>query len=440
MRILFIVPYAPNQIRTRPFNLIKALTSAGHEITLATLWSGTQELETIEPLAKMVNSLMAEEIPAARSVWNCVRALPGSQPLQACYSWSPSLARRIALALQTGDFDVVHVEHLRGAKYALLAREAPLRPERKRPPVVWDSVDCISDLFRLASKNSRTLRARLAAGIELPRTEKYEGRLASQFDRVLVTSETDRRGLLNLLEKWHRANGSETAHTSQDRISVLPNGVDLAYFSPSLEARAPGTLVITGKMSYHANVTAVVRFVEGVMPRVWAASPEIQLWIVGKDPSLEIRKLGVPFPAGETAGARRNGVGESRIRITGSVEDIRPFLRKATLAVAPIQYGVGIQNKVLEAMACATPVVASPEATGALGAQPGRDLVVAEGEEQMAESILSLLGDPERCLSLGRAGRAFVEENHDWARVAQNLLRIYQELPPALECASSLAL
>ena len=99
-----------------------------------------------------------------------------------------------------------------------------------------------------------------------------------------------------------------------------------------------------------------------MLPRIWAERSEIQLWIVGKDPPRSVRHLGR----------------HAQIQVTGTVPDIRPYLRTATLAVAPAPYAVGIQNKVLEAMACGTPVVASPQAAGGLNARHGQELLVAE--------------------------------------------------------------
>jgi glycosyltransferase involved in cell wall biosynthesis len=114
--------------------------------------------------------------------------------------------------------------------------------------------------------------------------------------------------------------------------------------------------------------------------------------------------------------------------VTGTVADIRPFLRKAAIAVAPIQYGVGIQNKVLEALACATPVVATPQAVGALEALPGCELVVASSPSELSAAIVALLGDPALRDRLGQAGRAFVERCHDWRVVATRLAEIYRDV------------
>jgi glycosyltransferase involved in cell wall biosynthesis len=242
-----------------------------------------------------------------------------------------------------------------------------------------------------------------------------------------VTSETDRRGLLRLAEIYRRKNGHVPPGSLERRIAVVPNGVDLAYFSPPDGPRESQTLVISGKMSYHANITAVVRFVQGVMPKIWARLPETRLWIVGKDPSTEIRDLGIPSPSAQVPRMSKKGIGDSRVQITGTVDDVRPYLRKATISVAPIRYGAGIQNKVLEAMACGTPVIATPEAVKALHVRSDHHLVIKNEEQDLADAICSLLTNPTRCSSLGLAGRAFVEANHDWRLAVEGLSRIYQD-------------
>jgi polysaccharide biosynthesis protein PslH len=427
LKILYIVPYVPNRIRTRPFHFLKALASEGNRVTLATLWSNREEFAALQQLAKHIEGFLAEKIGVPKALWNCIRALPKSQPLQASYCWSPELARQIAHAVEKSEFDVVHVEHLRGVRYGLSLNESLARKRFKNPPVVWDSVDCISTLFRHATQESFALRSRLASRLDLARTERFEGWLATQFKRILVTSETDRNEFLKLAAKWCQGNRCSLADSLDKRITVVPNGVDLDYFSPNGETREPATLVITGKMSYHANVTSVVQFVKQVMPRVWTQLPQARLWIVGKDPSREIRNLGVPWREDQRRDITRHGGKERRIQITGTVQDLRPFLRRATVSVAPIRYGVGIQNKVLEAMACGTPVVATPQAVSALKVRSGRDLIVAETPADLSEALVSLLRNPQQCSNLGQAGRFFVKRQHEWSSIVQGLTQIYRE-------------
>ena len=382
---------------------------------MATLWADAIERDALDELAKDVNGLVAEHMPIARSLWNCLRTLPGGDPLQAHFSWNPRLASRLQHLVEESKFDVVHVEHLRGVQYGLMLNRV-LAMRVWRPALVWDSVDCISHLFRRTSRESRMPRARLAARLELGRTERFEGSATTAFDRVLVTSAVDRHELLQLPRP--------ATAPREPRVDVVPNGVDLEYFLPTNDPREPLTLVVTGKMSYHANATAAVWFTRQVMPAVWAAHPSARLWIVGKDPGREVRKLGQWWD-GDLSQTHLDG-SAARVLITGTVPEVRPFLRRATLAIAPIQYGVGIQNKVLEAMACGTPVVATAEAVTGLCARPGRDVAVASSATELARAVVELLNDPARRADMGRAGRRFIECDHDWRRVGARLTDIYR--------------
>ena len=359
-----------------------------------TLWTNKTEREDLKGLTGHVQGVTGEQLTGFRPYWNTLRALPTSEPLQAAYSWQPALAKQIRRCLSHAD--VVHVEHLRGARYGLGLKNR----NQTGVPIVWDSVDCISELFEQASINGASAISRLITRFDLPRTKRYEGQLLDQFDRVIVTSARDATALRRL-----NANGAE--------ISVIPNGVDLDYFTPNASGtRRHSVIVMTGKMSYHANVAMAHRFVEQVLPRIWAERPEAQLWIVGKDPPLAVRELGR----------------YKQVQVTGTVPDIWPFLRSATLAVAPAPYAVGIQNKVLEAMACETPVVASSQAASGLSANHGRELLIADDPEDFSTAVLSLLGDPGIRRSLGRAGRRYVERHHRWSDSVMKLEGIYDEL------------
>lgn len=416
MDILYIVPYAPNLIRVRPYQLIRALLRRGHRVTLATVWTSAQEEADLQQLAEAGVYVLAQPQSRLRSLVNCLQALPTPVPLQAVYSWQPTLARTLVAAIQREKFDVVHVEHLRGARYGLHLKSQCM-DRRLSLPIVWDSVDCISHLFTQAAQRSRSRQGRLMTQFELNRTRSYEGWLVNQFDQVLVTSTADRTALADLNRQYKKAKSTNSdSSIHEHNLHVLPNGVDLDYFSPSEVTREPATIVFSGKMSYHANVTAALYLVEEIMPMVWAQQPAVQVYLVGKDPSPEIRAL---------ATRKGTNAGKPRVVVTGAVADIRPYLHKATLAVAPILYGAGIQNKVLEAMACGTPVVASLQATTALAIQAGRELVVAEGGAFFAQAILSLLTAPTHRYDLGHAGRAYVERHHSWKVMATQLETIY---------------
>ncbi len=423
LRVLFVSPYAPNRVRTRPFHLIKALAALGHRVTLATVCANRSDRADVDVLRPELDGAIVEDLTTVSSLVNCLRALPSGEPLQAHYCWNAELARRVVAAARGGAFDVVHVEHLRGVKYGLAIAEALRSSRTAAAPVIWDSVDCISLLFEHASEMSPALRTRLAARLELGRTRRFEGRLASSFAGVAVTSELDRDALLELDRRWRNDAGRAAAKRPAPHVRVVPNGVDLEYFRPvAAESEKADAVVFSGKMSYHANAAAVRRLVDGVMPRIWAKRPSTELWIVGKDPGPEIRALGVPSEGCEPYPGPR---GDRRVKITGTVEDMRPYLQRAAIAVAPLRYAVGIQNKVLEAMACGTPVVVSDAAARSLAAQPHREIFVGSSNSELAGYALALLDNERLRRQTAVDGRRYVENLHDWLRIAGDLEDLY---------------
>jgi glycosyltransferase involved in cell wall biosynthesis len=411
MHILFIVPYVPTPIRVRPYNLIKSLAARDHRLTLATLWTTEEERDRLGELEALGVRIIAAPLPRWRSLLNCLRALPTPIPLQAVYCCSRPLRARIEAELphhalrNTQYYDIVHVEHLRGAYYSLGLEGVP---------VVWDSVDCISFLFEQAARDSQSLSGRLMTRFDLERTRSYEGWLVGQFDRVLVTSQADKLALEDLATQGAGYRIPGTVSRPLPPVTVLPNGVDLDYFTPTEVAREPYTLIYLGKMSYHANVTAALHLVRHIMPFVWGERPQVKLYIVGANPPRQIRKLAEEFPAW--------------VEVTGTVPDVRPYLRRASVAVAPVLYGAGIQNKVLEALACGTPVVATTQACAALEVTQGEDLLVAQEPREFAQGVLRLLEDQELAARLGTAGRRYVEKNHNWGVVTEKLEEVYREV------------
>jgi glycosyltransferase involved in cell wall biosynthesis len=298
------------------------------------------------------------------------------------------MARLVRELVAVASFDIAHVEHLRAAHFA---------PTLGRLPRVFDAVDCITALQRQMMARAESPVRRLLAWEEWSKLRRFEPCAYRPFDRLTVTSDFD---------------ASELCQLSRELppLSVIPNGVDLTYFQPSEEPPRPDVLVFSGKMSYKANEDAALYLAREIFPKVVARRPSAQLWIVGSSPTAEVQALAT-----------------GNVRVTGFVEDLRPFLSQAALAVCPMRIGVGIQNKALEAMAMARPVVCSPIAARALGGAEKTGAVrVAEDASAFADECVALLERPEAALQAGRAARRYVETRHPWRGAAERFVGLYR--------------
>ncbi|WP_322488686.1 glycosyltransferase [Chloroflexus sp.] len=394
MNILFVAPYTPSPIRVRPYQFIRHLAQRGHAITLVCAADNAAALTELRAICQRV---VAVPVRRTDHLLAYMRAVPSELPLQTAHCLTPAMVAAVAHEIKQGEHHVIHIEHLRAAEIV----RAALHQCGDGPPAVLDAVDSITLLFERTLRRGANLSSRLRALIDLARTRRYEAAYPHRFAAIAVTSAEDRWALRTLSRALDRPGGSP--------IIVVPNGVDLTYFQAYTGPRQPHHLVFTGKMSYHANEAAARYLIEDIMPLVWAKRAEVTVTLAGAEPGPRLR-----------AYAR-----DPRVIVTGAVPELRPYLTKATLAVAPIRYGVGVQNKVLEAMATATPVITARQATVALSAQPGHDLVVAGDAGSFAHAILTLLDDDERRAAIGQAGRLYVERHHNWQQSVSRLEAVY---------------
>jgi len=397
MRLLFVTPHPPSHIRVRSYGFLKHLLP-GHDITIATQCASEQELADVEHLRAQGFTVETVWEAKRQEVLRSGMALFSRLPLQVAYARSARFAHMVERLCSERTFDVVHVEHLRGI--------ASLQSLSSSCPLVWDAVDCISLLCEQTMKGGPSLPVRAVASLEFQRTQRYEASQLGQLRHVVVTSERDRQAMLALVEGANGRNGEQ--HVG---IEVLPNGVDLQYFRLGNRLGSPRNIVFLGKMSYHANVAAVLYLGRHIMPLIWRLQPETMLTIVGSNPPKAVRGLEI----------------DSRVKVTGYVDDVRPFVQRSAVMLCPMTYSVGIQNKVLEAMALGTPVVVTAQAAASLQAIAGRDVLVAHSTQEFAELALTVMHDEALRAALRWSGRRYVEEFHDWSVVSERLVGIYRQ-------------
>ncbi|WP_226017071.1 TIGR03087 family PEP-CTERM/XrtA system glycosyltransferase [Novosphingobium sp. FKTRR1] len=194
-------------------------------------------------------------------------------------------------------------------------------------------------------------------------------------------------------------------------LCTLGNGIDWHGYDPAVIAPAPETLggavqlTFTGQMDYPPNVVAAELFAHAVMPSIRAAHADAVFNVVGRAPIPAVRALD----------------GVNGTRVTGEVPDVKPWLAGSTLVVAPLAIARGVQNKVLEAMAMARPLIVTPGAATGIGAQDGVHLRIAESPAEMAARALALIADPAGAAAMGEAARAYVVARFGWERVSRDL-------------------
>lgn len=205
----------------------------------------------------------------------------------------------------------------------------------------------------------------------------------------------------------------------EGRLHVVENGVNTDYFAPHSERTSPfaaneAPIVFTGAMDYWPNIDAVNWFATEVLPAVLAERPDARFYVVGLNPAPAVKALGA----------------KAGVVVTGTVPDVRPYVQHAAVVVAPLRVARGIQNKILEAMAMARPVVATAATGSGVSGVAGRDFEVAESAVEFATKVLALL-DPQAGARMGQAARARIVAEYSWERNLATFDRLLKGGPPA---------
>jgi sugar transferase (PEP-CTERM/EpsH1 system associated) len=303
-----------------------------------------------------------------------------SDPWVAQFFRLPALKARLRDLLAREPFDLMHVEDT--AMMAVL-------PAELNVPVVLSIQNVES--WRAA----RAEPAGLGQRIEVWKLRRYE---RSAFERAAVCCPA------SALEAEQVQRLAPTA-----RVQIVANGVDTAEFGPAGVKSDSPTLIFTGTLSYAPNAEGIGWFVRDIWPLILAAVPGVKLDIVGREPPAEVLALA-----------------SDRVHVCGDVPDVRPYLQCAWLAIVPVLHGGGTRLKILEAMACALPVVSTTIGAEGLDVVDGRDILIADEPATFAAHVVELLRDTLLRVTLGQFARALVERHYEWRVITEALETAYQ--------------
>lgn len=387
MRILYVChrfPYPPKRGgKIRPFNMIRHLARS-HEVVVCSLARSQPEADEAHGIAPYCSAFHVQRVDETMQKLRMVAALPTPITASTAYFHSPALARTIDRLLAESRFDLIFVHCSSVAHYVRRVRDVPK---------ILDFGDMDSQKW-LEYAHYKPFPLSAGYWWEGYRLSAYERRLARQFDLCTATTRAE----------WETLDSYRTGVASD----WFPNGVDSDFFAPTDGSYESDTIAFVGRMDYYPNQQCMFSFCEETLPLLRQRRPGLKLLIVGADPSPKVQRLGA-----------LDGV-----TVTGSVPDVRAYVRSAALTVAPLTIARGTQNKVLESMAMGVPVVASRAAAGGVDAIAGEHLLVADTPAEQCDAILSLLEDPVRRARFAQAARARVLSNHAWPQSMQRLDRI----------------
>ncbi len=392
MKILFVsemVPWLPchDGFRVSPANLIRHLADRRNEVHLIALAHGGETKEQLEWARPYCQSCSI--VPSARGMRARMRVITSSS--------DPALTRLISDAVSRLRPDVMHLE---GGGLAPV-----LGSDSVSVPAVLSVHDSKALRYLDFAAYSTGARARIGLKLLAIIARRHERRWFRYADRVVAASPFDADAL--------------SVSVSRDRIVSIPYGVDLEYYARQVPPK-PGRIVFTGSMNWPPNEDAAEHFARDIMPAIQSRIPDASFWIVGADPSARVQNL-ASIPG---------------VHVTGTVADIRPWIWSAAVYASPLRFGLGVKNKILEAMASGAAIVATTRSLSGTPMIDGRDAMIADDDQQFAEAVVRLLSDATLRDSMGREARRKAEAEYSWDSITAKLEELYREITTRRQAAA----
>jgi glycosyltransferase involved in cell wall biosynthesis len=376
LEILFVADALPTHLgdggRIRSYHFISGLSQRGYVIDVLGFVDASRPgsvSSDIGAVCRSVEGVPLDDLDFVQrkhigQLRDTVAGALRGFPRRAWQFHSPRMLRAIARAVSAHRYDLIQVYGL-GATECLMSLDGVLSMPR-----VLDFMDALS-LFVRSSLRHRVDETWPIRLIESWQLRAYEATLLRRVDAAIISSPVDREYFGN-----------------PSKLHVVPNVVKVP---PLRDVPKDYDVIFVGNMALKPNIDAVMQFAEQVWPRILAARPDAVFAIVGRDPAAAVRQLAGP-----------------NVIVTGQVDDLGAQYSRAKVSIAPVRYGTGTKNKVLESCAYALPVVCTPVANQGLNAVDGESIVLCERPEAMAEAILGLLADARRRERIGAAAREFV--------------------------------
>lgn len=374
------------------YHLIKFL-SKRHRVTLITFKERSHNPDwdaELEPYCERMEFLPENR---ARAWANCALGFFDSLPLQVHYSYDPAMKALVDRVVKETEPDLLYAHYIRMGRYVL--------PYTNIPKVLAMQLSMTLNYERLA-KNANSWFQRTLSSAEHKKLVKFEAEFARKFDQVMLISSRDLEAV--------------NASPPLDNVFFNPHGVDYDYFAPDTTvAKEKNSIVFTGNMNYQPNVDGAVNFCSNILPLIKKTVPTIRVYIVGTDPTSGVLEL----------------ANDPAVTVTGRVPDLREYMHRAEIAIAPMRIVAGLLNKVLEALSMELPMVVTPQSNEGIKAEDGKHLIIADTNQKFADEIVGLLENPARRDQLGKAARIFIKQKWSWDAHMEDLEQSFVRLTNA---------
>jgi len=423
MNLLFltqIIPYPPDSgPKVKTWHVLRYLSGLGHNVILASFVRPDEE-SNVDGLRQVCSSIYTIPIHRSRlaDVGYWMRSNITGRPFLIERDDLIAMRKLVRHLVVERSIDVIHADQLTMTQFAMPYypeikgnrkvegnREDAITMDREWPMLIFDAHNASWTIVERMTKNAPLILKRVMS-LEANRIKNYEASAIEQFDHTLTVAAPDRVALINALSDFGKLGAG-----NQEKIHVIPIAVDTAQLRPV--TRRPGSLniVTLGTLHYPPNADGIRWFLNDVFPLIRRQVPGTTLTIIGKNPPSDFILAAEKTP--------------QSIKVTGYVPDLVPYMEDAALMVVPVRAGGGMRVRILEAFARAMPVATTTVGLEGIDAQPGRDVLVADGPDELAASIIELLEDAGLQACLATNGRKLVEERYDWQVVLKKLDQIY---------------
>jgi polysaccharide biosynthesis protein PslH len=362
--------------KLRAYNQLIEL-SKEYEITLVALCDHDVPKEHVEKIKQYCAVVHIERLNYTSKLCGIVRSLLNGNPFQVGYFFRKSIQKKIVEIINESHFEHIYCQLIRTTEYV---KECHVVPK------TLDYMDALGTGM-MKRVDLQPFYSKWLFRMEAKRLFNYEQRMYDYFEHHTIISAQDR---------------DRIRHPEAARIKIIPNGINESFFEP-LTTKKEFDLVFAGNMSYPPNIHAVEFIVKKILPEL----PECKLLIAGAAPDERVKRLQ-----------------SKQVSISGWMDDIRLAYHKSTICFAPMQIGTGLQNKLLEAMACAIPCITTTMANNALGAENGKQILIADSPKDMIDSIRKLLHDEEYRNTIASNGKEFVLQQFNWHSSVQQLIQL----------------